>query len=1367
MEILPIITYAQQIAIDSINGFLYWSTLTSLRISLLNGMKHSQHLLIRTSQINALSIDENEMKLYWLTYNSGTYSSANYIDGESSSTLMLYQMPLFKTLNEIEQFQNSNLKMIKMFPIVQPNNLIGPLAVFAGQFWWLDSDNRRMMISDDTAHTFASVRQISDINAFKIITNRSAINMAKLSHYQVIPDSVDLKFIKIIGSWENFTIKWLPVTNVNYGQVFYELSLENLYFNHTIEQESWPSRSNFILNETEFILPNYLKPPKPYSKIRIGIRSFTYWCSAKQVVVTLHTPSSVPSKPRSVRVFSYSMNNAIDAIMADNINTNADQFMADARWSEPENPNGPIISYTISLWTVGGGTSQQYRSKTALNNNNNNNNVISIINKVIGNELHYKFYNLKANCTYYFQVRATTDVGEGPPSDVIQFKTFNSHPPMRLLLASRDSIYEADMDLLNIRPIIKSFSPFIIDYSLADDRLYFVEDGDFLKSTKLKNNIDEDNENNNNNYTVLAHFSQTITSMSVDWISRRIYLSSVDVMQNVSTIWVYQPETGTKVSLFSIVGKRVQTLRVDPFRSMLIWSEQVPIYSTIQMNKAKQLDHTMVSYRRCNLSINGTLCSTVANYFQSPKRQRLCNCTHTPSISTVFLLLPNQNNYLQRSAQSPQSSLLLSTLSAQAIIYFDLLGQTFIKSIDGCYCQRITSYIDTNLPPQSIQFDESNNKLYWINESVNAIIYSTQLTMASLDTDFRQPIEKINLSLPTRAMIQIVNQPFPKQFHCLIPNERFQIKMNLLEQTSTTLKLSIDLDRSIQSNENPFRSLEYSNCPSNMQISLANIRYRIHYRTINNDKIQYSNVLETYNQTLTLTNLQPYTNYSFSIECDNYYYQLFYNRTRKQIEIAQNASLVPIIPKMTNMIDLKSSIIESKFSYFFNETFIFGTSETRPAPPRNVHAIVQTPERIFILWDEPERLNAQKVIYEIRWYSIQGNKKEKYLNGDIQSWQSDGNRLLNGTFGAYLDKIQPGQQYSVTVRAYAIEQKTIDNAVNGFEDNFFNDHHHFQDSAPIIIKSYNQPSDLQLKHSTSRQIVLTWQSPIEQIIDEHEIWYQLEQPDKGTTTNWTRFAQDETMPSNQYQYQIKHLKPFSWYRFKLILTYRPSRFQYEWPKEPKIFRVQTNMTVPEGPSMIVVEKINMNQPEQSNELNVYKVVWDPVQSNSDSVVYYQLYKLQLVLAQYQYSNQPNETKTYSLYSVPQSKTSIGLEQNSNHSGQSLIDSATKNGWTLVYNGTDTHWIISGLETGGQYHFRLYASNRIGVNDREWAQTVQLFRFEDQYRLYPTLSSLTQNEPSIIIVIFFIIGIVSLCILGLSYYSRKLFPSFNNLYFLID
>jgi hypothetical protein len=41
----------------------------------------------------------------------------------------------------------------------------------------------------------------------------------------VIPEPVRLSSIQIAGTWEEFLIKWDPVTNVNYDQVFYEVKI--------------------------------------------------------------------------------------------------------------------------------------------------------------------------------------------------------------------------------------------------------------------------------------------------------------------------------------------------------------------------------------------------------------------------------------------------------------------------------------------------------------------------------------------------------------------------------------------------------------------------------------------------------------------------------------------------------------------------------------------------------------------------------------------------------------------------------------------------------------------------------------------------------------------------------------------------------------------------------------------------------------------------------------------------------------------------------------------------------------------------------------------------------------------------------------
>jgi hypothetical protein len=41
----------------------------------------------------------------------------------------------------------------------------------------------------------------------------------------VIPEPVRLSSLQITGTWDQFFIKWDPVTNVNYDQVFYEVKI--------------------------------------------------------------------------------------------------------------------------------------------------------------------------------------------------------------------------------------------------------------------------------------------------------------------------------------------------------------------------------------------------------------------------------------------------------------------------------------------------------------------------------------------------------------------------------------------------------------------------------------------------------------------------------------------------------------------------------------------------------------------------------------------------------------------------------------------------------------------------------------------------------------------------------------------------------------------------------------------------------------------------------------------------------------------------------------------------------------------------------------------------------------------------------------
>jgi hypothetical protein len=46
-----------------------------------------------------------------------------------------------------------------------------------------------------------------------------------VSDVNVIPEPVRLSSIQVTGKWDEFLIKWDPVTNVNYDQVFYEVKI--------------------------------------------------------------------------------------------------------------------------------------------------------------------------------------------------------------------------------------------------------------------------------------------------------------------------------------------------------------------------------------------------------------------------------------------------------------------------------------------------------------------------------------------------------------------------------------------------------------------------------------------------------------------------------------------------------------------------------------------------------------------------------------------------------------------------------------------------------------------------------------------------------------------------------------------------------------------------------------------------------------------------------------------------------------------------------------------------------------------------------------------------------------------------------------
>lgn len=1224
MEILPIITYASEIAIDSRNGFIYWSTGYTIRFSLLNGSKRSQKELFRANEIRSISVNNEQQILYWIAITN-------------SGTATLYKADLIRSLLDMEH--RPTISTVNILPDI---SLIGPISNFAGRLFWLNMEQKRIQISDGQMKTFATVKELNHITAFDIVdTNYPSYNHTVC----VMPDAVDPEQIIISGTWDNFTIKWTPVTNVNYGQVFYDLMLE----------DSLHRRTNIILNQNEFHYSNQLKQLKPYSKIKIAVRSFTYWASAKQVVVNLHTPSSIPSKPKNVRVFTFVSQNLL-TLNTEYRSNWKDSISAEARWSPPVDPNGMIQSYTVSLWTV------PYKNK-----------VTSIINKVIPNQLTYRFENLNVNSTYYFEVRATTDVGEGAPSDVYQFKTFQDDPPSRLLLSESNSIVLTDMDLNRKELEIKSLTPLMVDYIYNENIIYWIEEGNFLKRTSLLNA---------SKYNLVAHLHEQTTGLSIDWIGRRVYISTIDHIENRSTIWYYDHSNqhAQVEKVVSFIGKHIHSLRINPFDSQLIWVE-----STIS-TATNGASRPHASLKICQLINYGTKCNSVRDLFTRDRRRlktKMCNCTYSTTVAQTFAL--DYSEYSDGKIHLDHSKV--------KIVYYDQYGKYFATAdLNGCFCRRLTpTIVEKENFPISMTFDKD---IYWINNSTDGRVY--RALVHSIDQQYSnllhdrssRVVDVFEYGANTINSVNsynIRNQPYV-HFNCLIPHN-IRTVVSLVDSTAYSLVLSVEHFNTYASSLHGDDSIECGN------IASASLRYRIKYRKHDNTHVDcrqdgVCQSLSTYNSTFTITDLEPFTNYTIMVELDNYYLELNRNATRKQIQLANNGSWED------NVINGRNNVMfvpTEDYRYLLNDNLVFCTAESRPGPPLNVRTIVETPEKILVLWDAPEKLNSHDVSYEVRWYSVESSRK---------SLLHSNNRTKDGSYYMYLENVKPNKEYNVTVRAYAV------------------DNNQFMDSDPVLVHSYRMPNTLMVSKVEPHSMTLNWLSPSKPIIDSHQLFMQEDHDDDDNENhfNWTTFAQEYTRPKANYEFVVKNLKPNTRYRFQLLLIYKPSNVAYNWPRKALI--VPTQSTVPETPMLNNVTPVN---DDESDSARIFKLTWDPVKSNSEDQVYYILYECLL--------NMDNTRITLN----------DEVHNISNYEYENV------NNWSVVYNGTETYWIVSGLESGKSHQFRLVAHNTLG--DSSYSNVTEPFYlpFADDYEI-------AHSNENVLVLTFIICSIFTIFFISILIYS---------------
>ncbi|GFU65020.1 proto-oncogene tyrosine-protein kinase ROS [Trichonephila clavipes] len=482
---------------------------------------------------------------------------------------------------------------------------------------------------------------------------------------RVVPSPISENAIRIEGKHDKFNITWDPVF-VNYGKLFYEIIVD-------VQDEVF----RCITNETVFVYP-VMKRLSPFTKLNVEIKAFTFYAPSKKTIVKLHSPPSIPSKPLQPRIFI--------TYKASLLNRESD-IEADFRWSPPLKTNGVVLQYRIICW------------KTV------NSTRIPVSDDLInGESLQFKKQHLLPNTTYGFKVHAITAAGMGPPSIMEESVTSIERPVPKLLVANSDSLKMADIDFHEEKLLLgKKTNPASIAYLAQERKIFYVEE----EGSLIVSSID------GTNASLIKHLTYSKgTTLSIDWIGRKLYFTEVQKKDNHirSTVYAVDLSLGYNAKSHTIfnISAIINCLEVEPFSGSLIWT------SAVKNNSNLMVSDLNGSNIRSFFSLHAYNNKKVKDREKPHTHTNTpinCNCTFT-SVGEAFAIDYSNAN--------------------MKILFTD--GVNILSSdIYGCICHVLvnaTESVNSGLPPSSITVDSSN--IYWCSKNNIGTIYSkSKVTVVS------------------------------------------------------------------------------------------------------------------------------------------------------------------------------------------------------------------------------------------------------------------------------------------------------------------------------------------------------------------------------------------------------------------------------------------------------------------------------------------------------------------------------------------------------------------------------------------------------------------------------------------------------------
>lgn len=657
-ESLGFIATAREIKIDAIRGNIYFSTGLTVEGCRLNCKQPTTYFTVQQfsgKQVMGLTLDLENENIYWIvrSYEGSSLYSAKLLDiwlttgGESK-------------INETKLDERS---------------INGSLTHFSDRLVW-QQDNRTIVFSDMDGKNLAYFQndKLNGLTRLTVIdrthhkypeisssSNNGVVNSSS-GGVRVIPESVLPKSIQIIGTYKIFNITWDRITNVNYGKVFYEISIR------------WQKNSNVVQNEqTE----NYFQFPSaasliPYTALDIYIRAFTYWGSASTTFVTLYSPPGLPSAPTEPRVYTKHLKYPLE---------DSTRVSAIFRWSLPNNPNGEILGYKVNCYEFRDGVEVLKENKSVI-------------------MMEQTFIGLRQNDRYKFEVTAYTSVGEGEKSMEVTIDTINEISIPIILVSTSEEILEVDLDRSQSSMLVSTRIPVIAMAHIAHENklFWFDENNDLIshqydtgKSTKSK----------------LISTKSTVKCMTIDWLERVIYWSQSDNTKSGAIIYslnlnkaeAMNAENNSKMLSFEKLANVVleqqndiTDLVISPFDRKLFWIE----------NHKNLTEESSIHYLELDTGAIKPL------FNDGEECMNKTSTTISPIAGSLVFATSSINPETRTNDEDDQKSILIFEMNNQ-------YNQNFVATkLNTKECSDFGQII----PEMGTNLAKDSNRFYWIHEEM-------------------------------------------------------------------------------------------------------------------------------------------------------------------------------------------------------------------------------------------------------------------------------------------------------------------------------------------------------------------------------------------------------------------------------------------------------------------------------------------------------------------------------------------------------------------------------------------------------------------------------------------------------------------------